>query len=127
MDTDGISSIRELIAEADPDIVLGADIVGFHFVPIFTNCELIIQNQVYDPSIIPPLIATIHLVISAMRSTGRPPVSALLALTVRKPETFRCFLDAAGKHLCLLPFDTPLIPVQRKYFLLPTSTLQWPK
>jgi len=125
MDTDGISSIRELVAEANPDVILGADIVRFLFRSLFTNCELIVRNQVYDPSIIPPLIATIHLVMSATGSTGRPPVSAVLALTVRKLETFRCFLDAAGKPVCPPAFDTPLIPVQRKCLLSPASSLRW--
>lgn len=37
----------------------------------------------------------------------RGPASAVLALTVRKPETLRLFLDAAGKHLQLLPSDVP--------------------
>lgn len=32
-------------------------------------------------------------------------MSAVLALTVRRPETFRHFLDAAGKRSRLLPFD----------------------
>lgn len=31
----------------------------------------------------------------------------MFALTVRKPETFRLFLDAAGKHLQLLPSNIP--------------------
>lgn len=29
----------------------------------------------------------------------------MLALTVRRPETFRYFLDAAGKCSCSLPFN----------------------
>jgi len=75
------------MAEADPDVVLGADIV-------------------YDPSIIPPLIATLHLAISAKRSTRRYPASAVLALTVRRPETFRHFLNAAEKVFTVTGLDT---------------------
>ncbi|KAF9643953.1 hypothetical protein BDM02DRAFT_3191056 [Thelephora ganbajun] len=86
LDADRISSVRGLMAEADPDVILGADIV-------------------YDPSIIPPLIATLHLAISANKSAGRYPVSALLALTVRRPETSRRFLDAAEEVFIITTLD----------------------
>ena len=39
MDADGASSIRELIAEAGPDVILGADIVGSSFHSYLTNCD----------------------------------------------------------------------------------------
>jgi len=93
MDTDGIPSTRGLIAEANPDIIFGADIV-------------------YDPSIIPPLIATIHLAISAVGSTGRPPVFAVLALTVRNPETFRCFLNSAEEAFTVIILDTTVAEIE---------------
>ena len=31
LDADGVSSVRGLMAEADPDVILGADIVRFSF------------------------------------------------------------------------------------------------
>lgn len=40
MDMDGISSIRELIAEAVPDVILGADIVGFSFCSYFHELRI---------------------------------------------------------------------------------------
>jgi len=64
-----------------------------------------IYNQVYDPSIIPPLVATLRLAISARKSICQYLACAVLALTVRRPETFRHFLDAAGKYSRLLLFD----------------------
>jgi len=86
-DPNEISSVRELMAEADPDVILGADIV-------------------YDPSIIQPLISTLRLAISASQSTRRYSVSAVLALAVRNPETFRQFIDAAEKELTVTNLNT---------------------
>lgn len=41
LDMDEVSSIRALMAEADPDIILGADIVRFSFIPTAADDEMI--------------------------------------------------------------------------------------
>lgn len=98
---DGSPSVRDMMIEADPDIILGADIV-------------------YDPAIIPPLIATLFLGISAGKSTS--PIPALLALTVRRPETFRHFLKAAGDVFVHHRITFPLTLVQKNNLLSPPSS-----
>jgi hypothetical protein len=39
-----IASIRGLMAEADPDVIFGADIVRYSFVSITTDGKMIIYN-----------------------------------------------------------------------------------
>jgi len=42
----------------------------------------------------------------------------VLALTVRRPETFRQFLDAAGKRLGLLSFNVPAYGGTEEVFIV---------
>ena len=44
LDVNEISSTRGLMAEADPDVILGADIVRFSLISITTDGEMIIYN-----------------------------------------------------------------------------------
>jgi len=90
---DGVSSVRDMMAEADPDFIFGADIV-------------------YDPHFIPPLIATLRLGISAKKLAGGHPASALLALAVRRPETVRQFVEAAEQSFIVTSLCTTAIKTE---------------
>ncbi|KAJ3830332.1 putative methyltransferase-domain-containing protein [Lentinula raphanica] len=59
--------------EIKPDIILGADIV-------------------FDPALVPPLVALIRLALQ-LGSESNTQGLALIALTIRNPETFQYFLD----------------------------------
>lgn len=39
---------------------------------------------------------------------------------MRRPETFRCFLEAAGKRLCLLPVDVLAYHSTEEIFIVTT-------
>lgn len=43
LDMNEVSSIRALMAEADPDVILGADIVRFSFISTATDDKMITQ------------------------------------------------------------------------------------
>jgi hypothetical protein len=69
--------------------------------------------QVYDPSIIRPLVATLHRLLSASSTddnedeteqelSPRTPPSALIASTIRNETTFARFIDEAGASLLYL-------------------------
>ncbi|KAL1732085.1 hypothetical protein EV714DRAFT_282946 [Schizophyllum commune] len=60
----------------DEDVILGADIV-------------------FDPTLIEPLVTVLALRLMKLRQNGRR--MAVIALTVRNPETFQAFVDAVEK------------------------------
>ncbi|KAI5897764.1 uncharacterized protein SCHCODRAFT_02490195 [Schizophyllum commune H4-8] len=60
----------------DEDVILGADIV-------------------FDPSLIEPLVTVLALRLMKLRQNGRR--MALIALTVRNPETFQAFVEAVER------------------------------
>lgn len=80
LDTDGISSIRGLMAEADQDVIVGADIVEFSSAPIITDRELIRHTRfTIHPLSLPSLL----------HSTWRPqPINRLGS--IRYPQ---CWLS----------------------------------
>jgi len=77
--TDSLDDLRRirlstLLADIDADFVLAADVV-------------------YDPSIIPALVSTLHLAITVPnRARENRPRTALIALTVRNVETVSKFI-----------------------------------
>ncbi|GBE77547.1 Protein-lysine N-methyltransferase EFM3 [Sparassis crispa] len=85
-------SVQTSLAEMDLDVVAGADLV-------------------YDPSIIPALLETLHL---ALESRSTPPPApqsravAFVALTVRNKETFARFSRAAGDMFLVEELDNGL-------------------
>ncbi|KAJ3731907.1 putative methyltransferase-domain-containing protein [Lentinula guzmanii] len=64
--------------QINPDVIIGADIV-------------------FDPALVPPLVAVIALVLQLGYKSGIQR-SAIIALTVRKAETFQSFLDHAREE-----------------------------
>ncbi|CAK5280722.1 unnamed protein product [Mycena citricolor] len=75
LDPAEIDTVRSmLVNEVDADIILGADIV-------------------FDPTLIPALVAILRLALS----TGRPK-TALIALTVRNPDTMDLFVQSVGDN-----------------------------
>ncbi|KIJ66389.1 hypothetical protein HYDPIDRAFT_109408 [Hydnomerulius pinastri MD-312] len=77
-------SLSSLLNEASADIILGADIV-------------------FDPDLIPPLVATLSLALSSERTKF-----ALIALTVRNEESLTYFLDEIRKVLKIEDVDYTL-------------------
>ncbi|EKM61411.1 uncharacterized protein PHACADRAFT_168858 [Phanerochaete carnosa HHB-10118-sp] len=76
LDPIGIASVHDLLEEASPDVILGADIV-------------------YDPGIISSLVEILRL---ALEHQGR---IALIALTERNQDTLAQFIQAARMSLCV--------------------------
>ena len=61
--------------------------------------------------------------ISASQSTRQYPVSGVFALTVRRPETFRHFFDAAGKCSRPLPFNVlPYVGSEKAFVVTSLDT-----
>jgi hypothetical protein len=90
LDTDGIAPLTSLLNdEIDADLIIGADIVspGISF---FVHRDGQPCFQVFDPDLIPPLVAVLRLVLQA----NSRPRSALVALTTRNPTTMENFTDA---------------------------------
>ncbi|KAF9074982.1 hypothetical protein BDP27DRAFT_1287196 [Rhodocollybia butyracea] len=83
--------------EIDPDIVLGADIVRF----TFHCCRYHRFLQVFDPTLVLPLIALITLALQPGCS-HKTQKFAIIALTVRNTETFQLFLDCAQEKGLIL-------------------------
>ena len=77
----------------DEDVILGADIVGALPFPPARLVLTLQPLQVFDPSLIEPLVTVLALRLMKLRQNGRR--MALIALTVRNPETFQTFVDAA--------------------------------
>ncbi|KAJ3721891.1 putative methyltransferase-domain-containing protein [Lentinula raphanica] len=74
--------------EIKPDIILGADIV-------------------FDPALVPPLVALIRLALQ-LGSESNTQGLALIALTIRNPETFQYFLDRVREQgLCFEDVPSP--------------------
>ncbi|KAJ2984488.1 hypothetical protein NUW54_g10491 [Trametes sanguinea] len=69
------SSVQELLEDARPDVILGADVV-------------------YDPSIIPPLVDVLALALTPREDGANP--EAYIALTQRNEDTLANFLHEAG-------------------------------
>jgi hypothetical protein len=91
-----------LINAINPDIVLGADIVrSYSVAPTALPSDQ--GRQVYDPRIVPALVATLALVLhprvtgtGANSPTPKPKSrTAYVALTVRNAETYGAFASAA--------------------------------
>lgn len=76
--------------EINPDIVLGADIVRF----TLHRCRYHRFLQVFDPTLVLPLITLITLALRPGCS-HKTQKSAIIALTVRNTETFQLFLNYA--------------------------------
>ncbi|KAJ6623162.1 putative methyltransferase-domain-containing protein [Mycena sp. CBHHK59/15] len=76
LDADELMPLTSLLSdEIDADLILGADIV-------------------FDPDLIPVLVAVLCLALQAGPSSNARPKCALIALTKRNPATMQKFLDA---------------------------------
>lgn len=90
LDTDGIAPLTSLLNdEIDADLIIGADIVSPR-ISFFAHRDGPPCFQVFDPDLIPPLVAVLRL---ALQANSRPR-SALIALTTRNPTTMEKFTDA---------------------------------
>ena len=94
LDTENSDRLRSLLDEIDPEIIVGADLVGAP--EFFIASTLIRYSQIYDPSIIPALVA--FLVLSLRPSTYKTYKrrKAIIALTVRNENSIDLFIKAAG-------------------------------
>ncbi|KAH9949381.1 hypothetical protein B0H21DRAFT_131633 [Amylocystis lapponica] len=76
-------ALHAFLTRVNPDVIMGADVV-------------------YDPSIIPALVSSLRLAMSANvdgEPTPKHAVVAYIALTVRNEDTFAQFLRAAEQYL----------------------------
>jgi len=87
-------SLDSFLGEIDPDVVLGTDIV-------------------YDPSIIPSLIAVLRLALSPRHQ--KVPKVAILALTVRNLATHSQFLEAANRAFNITELDSTRVEASFLY------------
>ncbi|OSD03362.1 hypothetical protein PYCCODRAFT_268392 [Trametes coccinea BRFM310] len=88
MSHDRRSSVQELLDEARPDVILGADVV-------------------YDPSIIPPLVDVLALALKPREDRTTP--TAYIALTQRNEDTLANFLHEAEQLLSVEMISTELV------------------
>jgi hypothetical protein len=86
-----VSLKRFLHDEANPDLLLGADLVSLSKDYLFPSNDFL---QVYDPSIIPCLLAVISLALKQFGSLKKER-HVLIALTVRNIDTLEGFLSTA--------------------------------
>jgi len=104
LDPIGIASVHDLLEEASPDVILGADVVSKPG-PVVAGL-LTCREQVYDPSIIPPLIETLRL---ALENQDR---TALIALTERNQDTLAQFIQAAHEVLSVEQLQITLADIK---------------
>lgn len=76
--------------EINPNLVLGADLVNSFITFSITSC--LAGTQVYDPSIIPALVATIKSILNLPLNNNEGSRRAIIAVTVRNENTVGEFI-----------------------------------
>ena len=80
-----------------PDLILGADLVNTFLFLSDTNLTCV--HQVFDPSLVPALVATLLI---TLRKHHAKETAALISLTVRNEATLAGFLEHASDYRLLL-------------------------
>ena len=88
--------VEALFDDALPDIILGADVVGLDVLRRASHRTQGLSVQVYDPSIIPPLVQVLALALRPRAGDKQP--EAYIALTQRNEHTLADFLQQAGQY-----------------------------
>lgn len=101
------------LQEANPDLVLGADLVSFQqFNETDTSSPF--SLQIYDVSAIPALVNTLALALRSNTADRRR--QALIAVTVRNEATLRSFLQEVERaELCVE--NVPLDCIAESHFM----------